>query len=352
MQKALATFVVVALSLPMAAAEVYLPIAGSVGVFRTDARVFNPSYTDTITVQASLLPTGNIDNAGVAPITITVAPREMKVYDDVVSSLFGSAGLAGIRFSSASDLGATARIYADSDPGTLGQFVVGVPVESALTKGVLIQLKSSASFRTNAGLLNTSSSADANVTLRLYDRTNIEVSSTTLVVKRRGVVAPTNITQLFTGVNADLSDCWIAFESDVPVVVYGSVVDNLTTDPTYVPAIPDTGVMPPPPTVKEFRVEAFQFEYNVTPKGGSPTGDRIVVKQGDQVRLILTALDNGMGNGHGFSLSPFVTSRTLHPGQETVVEFTASQSGSFTFFCTVVCGGGHSGMSGTMTVQP
>ena len=90
----------------------------------------------------------------------------------------------------------------------------------------------------------------------------------------------------------------------------------------------------------------------MTPTGGSPTGDQIMVKQGDQVRLILTATDNGQGSGHGFSMSPFVTSRTLRPGQQTVVEFTASQSGTFTFFCTVTCGGGHSTMRGTMTVQP
>lgn len=344
--------VVMLATLPLGAAEVFLPIAGSVGVFRTDARVFNPSYTDPITIEASLLPVGNIDNSGVPPVEVTVAPREMKVFDDVVSSLFSATGLAGIRFSSGSDLGATARIFADNAPGTLGQFVVGTPVESALTKGVLIQLESSNSFRTNVGFLNTSSASDATITFRLYDKSNEEVASTSQIVRPFGVVSPTSITNLFPGVTADLSDCWIAFESDQPVVVYGSVVDNVTTDPTFVPAIPDTGVMPPPPAVKEFRVEAFQFDYTVTPTGGSPTGDQIVVNQGDQVRLILTATDNGQGSGHGFQMSPFVTSRTLRTGQETVVEFTASQSGTFTFICTVVCGGGHSTMRGTMTVQP
>jgi hypothetical protein len=227
------------LVLPLGAAEVYLPIAGSVGVFRTDARVFNPSFSDTIAVEASLLPAGNVDNAGVTPIQITLAPREMKVYDDVVASLFSGTDLAGIRFSSNADLGATARIYADSTTGTLGQFVVGVPVESALTKGVLLQLKSSAAFRTNVGVLNTSGFADAEVNFRLHDKTNEEVGSVTTTVRPRGVVAPTAVTSLFPGVSADLSDFWISFESTVPVVAYGSVVDNLTTDPTFVPAIAD-----------------------------------------------------------------------------------------------------------------
>lgn len=344
--------VVLLAALPLQAAEVYLPIAGSVGVFRTDARVFNPSFTETIEVQASLLPAGNVDNSGVAPVQVTLAPREMKVYDDVVASLFNASGLGGIRFSSTSDLGATARIYADGAQGTLGQFVVGVPVESALTRGLLLQLKSSPAFRTNVGVLNTSAVSDASVTFRLSDRTSSEVATAVVNVKPRGVVPPTAIAQLFPNVTADLSDCWVSFESDIPVVAYGSVVDNLTTDPTFVPAIRDTGVRPPVPTVKEFRIAAFRFDYTVTPTGGSPQGDQFVVSRGDQVRLILTADDNGDGFGHGFFMSPYVNDRVLRPGQETVIEFTASQTGNFTFFCTVICGEGHASMSGRMTVQP
>lgn len=112
-QITLITFAALAFLVPVAeAGDVYVPIAGSVGVFRTDARVFNPSYTKAITVQAYLLPTGNIDNAGVTPISFEVAARQMKVFDDVVSSLFGATGLAGLRFSSEDDFAVAARIYA------------------------------------------------------------------------------------------------------------------------------------------------------------------------------------------------------------------------------------------------
>ncbi len=332
--------------------EVFIPVAGSVGVFRTDARVFNPSFTETITVDAYLLPTGNVANGGVAPVTFSVAPREMKVFDDVVSSLFQGSGLGGIRLVSPNRLGATARIYAASDAGTLGQFVVGVPLESALTKGVLLQLKSNANFRTNVGLANSDSSASAAVTLKLFDRTNTQVAMVTQTMPPLAVIAPTNILGLFNSPAGDLSDCWISFESDRPVVAYGSVVDNGTTDPTYVPAIPDPGVVPPVPAVKEFLIEAFRFDYTVTPVGGSPTGDMIVVKRGDKVRLTMTAIDSGMGSGHGFLMSPYVTSKTLTVGKETVVEFTAEDAGTFPFVCTVVCGTGHSGMSGRMIVEP
>ena len=52
--------------------DAFLTIGGSIGAFRTDARIFNPSTTKDITIQAYYLPVGNTDNSGVQPITITV----------------------------------------------------------------------------------------------------------------------------------------------------------------------------------------------------------------------------------------------------------------------------------------
>ena len=45
------------------AKDVYLSIGGSVGSFRTDARIFNPSQTKDIQIQAYYLPVGNVDNS-------------------------------------------------------------------------------------------------------------------------------------------------------------------------------------------------------------------------------------------------------------------------------------------------
>src|SRR5438132_3806553 len=83
------------------AKDVYLSIGGSVGVFHTDARIFNPSSTKDIQIQAFLLPVGNGDNSGVQPITITVPKRQMAMYNDVVQALFNSnTPLAAIRLKS------------------------------------------------------------------------------------------------------------------------------------------------------------------------------------------------------------------------------------------------------------
>ena len=346
----LALIAIAFFALPLSGNEILIPIAGSIGVFRTDARIFNPSFTDTITVEAYLLDVGNVDNSAATRTNISLAPREMRVLDDVVSSLFGKAGiLAGIRLVSQDEIRATARVYAQTADGTLGQFIVGTPLENALTRGVLLQLEVSPAFRTNVGLLNAEGTMDANVTLRLFDRNNNEVKSIPLTLEPHGVIGPTSIVTLFESPAGDLTDAWISFESDKPVVIYGSVVDEKTTDQTFVPAVSDPGVPPVAPPEKVFEISAFQFEYGVTPVsgGGTGSGDRFEVNVGDRVTLHITAQDVT----HGFSMGPYVNSRTLNPGQSVTVQFDATTPGQFTFFCTVVCGGGHGSMSGVMTVK-
>src|SRR5436305_15235643 len=84
--------------------DVFLSIGGSVGVFRTDMRIFNPSSTKDIQVQAFYLPVGNGDNSGVQSVSFTVPKRQMLNYDDVVSSLFHAGNIGAIRLKSDDDL--------------------------------------------------------------------------------------------------------------------------------------------------------------------------------------------------------------------------------------------------------
>src|SRR5437660_1629757 len=136
------------------AKDVYLSVGGSVGNFHTDARIFNPSTTKDIQIQAYFLPAGNTANDSVQPQTITVPKRQMAIFDDVVTSVFHATGLGAVRLSCTDDFVATQRIYAQLASGTLGQFVPGLDSTTAKKAGVLIQLKSSASFRTNIGAVN------------------------------------------------------------------------------------------------------------------------------------------------------------------------------------------------------
>lgn len=338
-------FVVVCLLIPTLAFadEIFIPIAGSVGVFSTDARIVNPAGDAEITIQAYLLPDKNVDNSGVEPREITIPAREMAVYDNVVGTLFEAQGLAAIRLVSESSFNATARIFAQGATGTLGQFVLGVPVGNAMPKGLLLQLKASGDFRTNVGMVNPNGETEANVTLYLYAADNSVVASWTETLQPFGVIGPTNISGRAPG--ADLSDAWIAYESDQPVIVYGSVVDNRTTDPTYVPAVLDTGSVPPPQAkTRTFDVTAFQWGYVFRENG--KLVDPITIEKDTKVVLRFTSQDVT----HGFQLSPFISSILIQPGATKEVEFVADQEGTFNFFCTNFCGEGHPGMGGSLQI--
>ena len=232
------TYVAAANDSTTATKDLYLSIGGSVNGFRTDMRIFNPSTTKDIQIQAFLLPLGNVDNSGVQPRTITVPKRSMAVYDDVVSSLFGASGLGGIHLNSTDGFIATQRVYSTAaDGSTNGQFVAGVDDTTAMKNGVVIQMKANGSqgqartFRTNVGVLNPNG-ATANVTWRIYDKNNNLVGQPfNQSMPPHAVIGPSGMTAfgLASGSTPDLSDTWVTFSSDQPIIAYGSVIDNLNS---------------------------------------------------------------------------------------------------------------------------
>src|SRR5215212_9107639 len=125
------------------AKEVFLSVTGKANGFFTDARVFNPSYTKDITVNAQYLPAGNSDNSGATVVPLVIPKRTMRVFDDAVQSMFGGGpALGAIRLVSADDFQASQRIFQDAresfQKGTLGQFVPGLDLSSGIKKGVIL----------------------------------------------------------------------------------------------------------------------------------------------------------------------------------------------------------------------
>lgn len=90
--------------------------------------------------------------------------------------------------------------------------------------------------------------------------------------------------------------------------------------------------------VKEFSMIAKEWQFNPS---------TVNVKQGDKVRLKIKSIDVA----HGFSLLDFNVNENLEPEKEVVVEFIADKKGEFSFFCSVFCGEGHSGMKGKLIVE-
>jgi cytochrome c oxidase subunit 2 len=73
----------------------------------------------------------------------------------------------------------------------------------------------------------------------------------------------------------------------------------------------------------------------------------ITAKKGDQVKLVITAMDRD----HGFKIDAFHISQKLLKRQPATVELTADQAGKFPFQCSQFCGLGHGKMKGTLVVE-
>jgi hypothetical protein len=295
--------------------DVFLPVAGSAGVFRSDVRIFNPSQTKDIEVRGYYLATGNVSNANVSSIAITVPRRRMAIYNDVVASLFHSSGLGGIRLTSSDDFVVTERVYATSttacsgavNPCTLGQFVQGIDSSMALTGGVLLQLSAPTNgvpaSRTNIGVVNTTGQT-ATVTWRVYDRNNTLTGTPKVIqMPAYAVLAPSDLRTFGTTIpaSADLSDAWLSFVSDQPLVAYASVVDNGSTDQTCIPAVADSD--PPSGDV------APPVNFTGTFSGRTCAGTSFPCEIGSTVNSTLNLTQTGStisGNGSIFyeSLQP------------------------------------------------
>lgn len=90
--------------------------------------------------------------------------------------------------------------------------------------------------------------------------------------------------------------------------------------------------------VKEFKITAKQFQFEPA---------TIEVSKGDKVRLLVTSVDVP----HGIKIEEYGINQRLDVGKEVVIEFTADKQGTFTAFCSVFCGSGHSNMKGKLIVK-
>ena len=90
--------------------------------------------------------------------------------------------------------------------------------------------------------------------------------------------------------------------------------------------------------VKEFKMTAKQFAFEPS---------TIEVNKGDKVKLIVTSTDVP----HGIAIPEYGINQRLEPGNPVTIEFTADKQGTFTAFCSVFCGSGHSAMKGKIIVK-
>ncbi|MDP3764976.1 MAG: cupredoxin domain-containing protein [Nanoarchaeota archaeon] len=126
-----------------------------------------------------------------------------------------------------------------------------------------------------------------------------------------------------------------------PVERPEDLVGQGTPVPKQVPASDkdvEEKVVTPSSEVKEFKITAKQFAFEPS---------TIEVNKGDKVKLVVTSVDVP----HGISIPEYGINERLDPGTPKTIEFTAEKEGTFTTFCSVFCGSGHSNMKGKIIVR-
>ena len=204
--------------------------------FHSDVSVFNPSATQAATVTARYRcfpgPCGN------ATQTFTVPPRQMRVFDDIVGTLFGAPETGGaVEFSG--NVLVDSRLYTPSRPApTVGMYVPGLSAAEAYAEAVVTSLSFSANlstgFRTNVGIYNGNDVAQT-VTFTLYNPQGVQIGQTSQAVAARTLVQINNIAS-FVGITTDVPSFYVVVRGDgiSKNYVYAAVLDNQSQDLIFV----------------------------------------------------------------------------------------------------------------------
>jgi len=343
------------LTLPAAAS---LPAGSAVSPFFSDVRVFNTSYASPVSVTAvyrcflGACP-------GAAPLAMfTLAPRESRAIDDMVSAAFNSPSSAGaVEFSSSGNsVRVTSRLYSPMPGGgTNGMFVTGMKPSQAYAVSVLTSL-SNGLFRTNIGVYN-GNDAGVAATIRLYDGSSLLGTQMVTLAPRSGAQVNRIFDAMGQAGRTTTNAVAVVESNDVssPLFTYAAVIDNATADASFVPGAEDE--RGPEPQTITVNVKAWDFSP------GGPNSPPLVLTVGTTYVLVFHNVDSpGTPNPrHGFSgISDLGLSGTddISPGHDvTLPPFTPQpfQRGTYPFSCTQnECGGDpeqHRGMQGNILIQ-
>lgn len=211
--------------------------------WRTDLRIHNAG---TSPVDATLLfyPQGT---AGQAPspsvAAVTIEPGETQAIDDVLVSQWGLSNIGGavhVTAESESELVVTGQTYDLSEAGTYGQFIPAVTPDQAVGAGgqtlQVLQIEESDRFRTNLGLAEVSGAAVTVEISAVVPESRVIPKATIQLAANEfrqipQVIKALNLPSTYNGRIAVR-----ATGGSGKVTAYASMVDNVTQDPTYVPA--------------------------------------------------------------------------------------------------------------------
>jgi aminopeptidase N len=181
------------------------------------------------------------DPSPATDVTVTVPARGQRRVRDVVTRMDRS-GVGGLALDvTTENIVATSRTFASEDGATYGQSIPSIPAgdtQTEATSWVLPGLRSGNGFHTNLGLLNPGDTATS-VVFEFFAPDGTSLGSMILAAQPRSFVQAVDALRRVTG--TPVAGAFAIAEvttSDASVVMYASVVDDASHDPTYVTPVP------------------------------------------------------------------------------------------------------------------
>jgi hypothetical protein len=214
--------------------------AGAHGTFfRTDLKIFN-LFTIPVDADLTLLTdAGDLKRM----VSVRIEPNQVLALDDVVLSQFGLDNASGaLEISCYRPLLATSRTYTTTaDGGTYGQRIpaerwlasAGANVFLAGASRTLLYLAKSDDFRSNLGLVEVLG-MEADVVLEMFDETGSLIASGSVSLPRFSHRQLNDVFELLGAPAREHAGATVTVSGHARIFTYGSVVDNRSSDATYV----------------------------------------------------------------------------------------------------------------------
>ena len=206
--------------------------------WRTDMRVFNYGTVS----QPATLTFFPFNNGTPSTASVLLGAGQVMTLDNVLKSQFGienAGGVVHLSTPNTAPLVVSGRTYNQTDAGTFGQFVPAVTVDQAAGVGGrtlhILQVEDSTRYRTNVGVAEvTGQPATVELQVVLPDSKITPTVSIPLAAnefRQFNVIRELGLGNVY---NARITVRVIG--GNGRVTAYGSVIDEITQDPTYVPA--------------------------------------------------------------------------------------------------------------------
>ena len=210
----------------------------SLAHWRTDMRVFNYGTSS----QPATLTFFPFNNGQPKTANVLLGAGQVMTLDNVLKSQFdieNTGGVVHLSTPQPASLVVTGRTYNQTDAGTFGQFVPAVTVDQAVGAGErtlhILQVEDSTRYRTNVGLAEvTGKPVTVEIQVVLPDSKitpTVQVPLAANEFRQFNVIRELGVGNVYNGrVSIRVID------GQGRVTAYGSVIDEVTQDPTYVPA--------------------------------------------------------------------------------------------------------------------